>query len=54
MRDDAAGFTGSIPEHYDQGLGPVIFVDYAADMAHRVAACAPARVLGRGLTQAIE
>jgi ubiquinone/menaquinone biosynthesis C-methylase UbiE len=45
MKDDAAGFTGSIPEHYDQGLGPVIFVDYAADMAHRVAACAPARVL---------
>jgi SAM-dependent methyltransferase len=45
MKDDAAGFTGSIPEHYDQGLGPVIFVDYAADMAHRVAACAPSRVL---------
>ena len=45
MKDDAAGFTGSIPEHYDQGLGPVIFVDYAADMAHRVAACAPTRIL---------
>lgn len=45
MKDDAAGFTGSIPVHYDQGLGPVIFVDYATEMAHRVAACTPARVL---------
>ena len=23
MRDDAAGFTGSIPEHYEHGLGPM-------------------------------
>jgi ubiquinone/menaquinone biosynthesis C-methylase UbiE len=45
MKDDAAGFTGSIPEHYDQGLGPMIFVDYADEMAQRVAACNPARVL---------
>jgi ubiquinone/menaquinone biosynthesis C-methylase UbiE len=45
MKDDAAGFTGSIPEHYDQRLGPMIFVDYAAEMAQRVAACTPARVL---------
>src|SRR3954466_8058562 len=45
MKDDAAGYRGSIPEHYDQGLGPVIFVDYAAEMAHRVAAFTPARVL---------
>jgi SAM-dependent methyltransferase len=45
MVDDAADFTGSIPHHYDQGLGPNIFVDYAAEMAKRAAACAPARVL---------
>jgi ubiquinone/menaquinone biosynthesis C-methylase UbiE len=45
MRDDPAGFTGSIPEHYDQALGPVIFVDYAAEMASRVAQFSPARVL---------
>ncbi len=45
MSDDAAGFVGSIPQHYDQGLGPMIFVDYAADIAQRVAAGGPARVL---------
>jgi SAM-dependent methyltransferase len=44
MSDNAAGFVGSIPQHYDQGLGPMIFVDYAADIARRVAAGRPARV----------
>ena len=24
MADNAASFTGSIPQYYDQGLGPVI------------------------------
>jgi len=42
---DAARFIGTIPEHYERGLGPVIFADYAADIARRVAAAAPARVL---------
>ena len=42
---DAASFIGNIPERYDAGLGPVIFVDYAADIARRTAACGPARVL---------
>jgi SAM-dependent methyltransferase len=45
MSDDTAAFTGSIPEHYDHGLGPIIFADYAADMAARAAAGSPARVL---------
>jgi ubiquinone/menaquinone biosynthesis C-methylase UbiE len=45
MSEDAASFIGNIPEHYDSGLGPMIFVDYAADIARRVAACSPARVL---------
>ena len=45
MADDAASFTGSIPQYYDQGLGPVIFAGYAADTAQRVAAGRPARVL---------
>jgi ubiquinone/menaquinone biosynthesis C-methylase UbiE len=45
MTDDAASFVGDIPQHYDQGLGPVIFVDYAAEMARRAAACHPGRVL---------
>ena len=25
---DADGFIGSIPQHYDESLGPLIFVDY--------------------------
>ena len=45
MTSDAASFIGNIPQFYDEGLGPVIFVDYAADMAQRAAALAPARVL---------
>jgi ubiquinone/menaquinone biosynthesis C-methylase UbiE len=45
MSSDAASFIGSIPEHYDHGLGPIIFADYAADIALRAAASAPARVL---------
>jgi ubiquinone/menaquinone biosynthesis C-methylase UbiE len=45
MGDDAAGFIGTIPQHYDQGLGPMIFVDYAADIARRVASSNPTRVL---------
>ncbi len=44
MSNDAS-FIGNIPEHYDRGLGPVIFADYAADIARRAAACNPARVL---------
>src|SRR5262245_22309600 len=45
MNNEAASFIGNIPEHYDSGLGPMIFVDYAADIARRAAACSPARVL---------
>jgi hypothetical protein len=41
MSDNAAGFTGSIPEEYDSGLGPVIFTDYAAVMAGLVAEFGP-------------
>jgi ubiquinone/menaquinone biosynthesis C-methylase UbiE len=45
MSNDTAAFTGSIPQYYDQGLGPIIFADYAADIAQRTAAGNPARVL---------
>ncbi len=45
MGDNAAGFVGSIPEEYDRGLGPMIFADYAVDLARRVAALRPSRVL---------
>ena len=44
MSNDAS-FIGNIPEHYNRGLGPIIFVDYAADLARRAAACSPVRVL---------
>ena len=41
----AGKYIGSTPQHYDEFLGPLIFVDYAADIAQRVAAGNPARVL---------
>ncbi len=40
-----SSFIGEIPTHYDTGLGPNIFQGYAADLATRVAALAPERVL---------
>jgi len=45
MSNRVAKFVGSIPENYDRGLGPIIFADFAADTARRVAALHPARVL---------
>lgn len=42
---DHANFTGGVPEHYERDLGPVIFDSYAADLARRVAAHNPERVL---------
>ena len=45
MNTQAAQFIGSIPEHYDEGLGPHIFSDYAADLAGRVAEVRPKTVL---------
>jgi ubiquinone/menaquinone biosynthesis C-methylase UbiE len=44
MSNDAS-FVGNIPEHYDRGLAPIIFADYAADIACRAAICNPVRVL---------
>lgn len=41
----ASEFTGSIPDYYDRGLGPVLFDPYARDIAARVAAVKPRRVL---------
>lgn len=42
-----AAFTGSIPEHYDTYLGPILFEFSGADMARQVTAALnrPARVL---------
>jgi ubiquinone/menaquinone biosynthesis C-methylase UbiE len=42
---DAAAFTGSVAELYDSVLVPMIFEPYAADLASRVAALRPSRVL---------
>ena len=38
-------FTGGIPQAYDEYLVPLIFEQYAADLARRLRASAPARVL---------
>ena len=45
MTKNPSAFTGDIPTHYDRGLGPIIFQPYAEDIAARVAAQGPKRVL---------
>jgi SAM-dependent methyltransferase len=45
MINQAARFVGDIPANYDSGLGPHLFVDYAADLVRRAAAAKPHRVL---------
>ncbi|WP_419831369.1 class I SAM-dependent methyltransferase [Endozoicomonas atrinae] len=45
MTSQSSRFVGSIPEHYDSGLGPHIFTDYAADIARRAADYKPSSVL---------
>jgi ubiquinone/menaquinone biosynthesis C-methylase UbiE len=45
MAEQDRVFTGSIPALYDRYLGPLIFAAYADDLAPRVAAAAPSRVL---------
>ena len=45
MSGKSSGFVGEIPVHYEQGLGPNIFQDYAVDIASRAEALSPANVL---------
>jgi SAM-dependent methyltransferase len=45
MSGQTASFIGTIPDHYDRYLGPVIFADFAVDMARRVIAGDAQRVL---------
>jgi ubiquinone/menaquinone biosynthesis C-methylase UbiE len=45
MIEQAAHFAGTIPENYDSGLGPYLFVDFAADLARRAVAAHPSSVL---------
>ena len=58
MSSTDAAFSGSIPALYDRCLGPLLFEPYARDMAERVAALRPRRILetaaGTGIvTQAL-
>lgn len=56
MDDDATRFSGSIPEHYDTGLGPVLFRHYADVLGQAVALGEPGRILetaaGTGISSA--
>ncbi|NIP13519.1 MAG: methyltransferase domain-containing protein [Pseudomonadales bacterium] len=45
MTKEASRFVGSIPEHYDAGLGPHIFEGFAEDLSRRVAALMPGSVV---------
>ena len=45
MKESDKVFAGSIPALYEQYLVPMIFAPYAADLASRVAAAGPRRVL---------
>lgn len=45
MADVHASFTGSIPEYYDNCLGPAWFDAFAQDLAHRLPAKPPGDVL---------
>jgi len=45
MSDQTSNFVGGIPEHYDRGMGPIVFAGFADDIARRVAPFAPMRVL---------
>jgi ubiquinone/menaquinone biosynthesis C-methylase UbiE len=45
MSGHAADFTGGIPQYYDRYLGPVLFADYASDIAQRTVMVGPRRVL---------
>jgi ubiquinone/menaquinone biosynthesis C-methylase UbiE len=45
MAESDKVFAGSIPKFYDTLMVPLIFEDYAADMAELVAACLPGSVL---------
>lgn len=45
MSSNSASFVGDIPSHYDQGLGPNIFTDYAEKLADLCSSIPSERVL---------
>lgn len=56
MDSNTAQFTGSIPQYYDAGMGPVLFTEYARVVGDLVAGSAPHRILelaaGTGISSA--
>jgi len=45
MDETLVRFTADIPQHYDSGLGPHIFIDFGTELARRTAAHQPRAVL---------
>jgi SAM-dependent methyltransferase len=45
MFENSAAFSGNIPDYYNRALVPVMFADFAADIARRTASASPSRVL---------
>jgi len=45
MSDKDRAFNGSVPAHYDRYMGPLFFEPYAQDIANRIAAFRPRRIL---------
>lgn len=45
MSTTVTSFTGDVPQNYHAGLGPLLFEPYAEELARRLAAVAPRRVL---------
>jgi hypothetical protein len=45
MLETDKSFAGSVPENYDRYMVPLIFEQYAADIARRAASLSPSAVL---------
>jgi ubiquinone/menaquinone biosynthesis C-methylase UbiE len=45
MPDSHSAFTGEIPKNYEKYLGPLIFEEYAKDLANRISVAPDTRVL---------
>ncbi len=45
MGGNEADFGGAVAQGYDRDMGPIFFLDYAVEIAQRVSASAPGRIL---------
>ena len=52
--ESGRAFAGSIPQLYEQYMVPLMFAQYAADMARRVVMRKPSRILKPGMVLTIE